>query len=336
MSRHPPPGVRAENPFAAHLAASGCVVLDGGLATTLESRGYALHGKLWSARLIEDDPYAVREAHEAFLRAGADCITTVSYQATLRGLTDFGLSRSEAEAALLRSTRLAREAYERVGARHDAPPSIVAASVGPYGAWLADGSEYDGRYGLSRAELRAFHAERFALLAASGADVLACETLPSLEEVRVLLGLLDETPDTWAWFSFTCVDGGTLRDGTPVEEAAALCGAHGRVAAVGVNCTEPHWVGELIERIRPLVPGPVLAYPNSGEGWDASRRRWSPSTAGVGREGWLRGLAAAWRAGARVLGGCCRIGPDDVAELRERVDGGDLPAPSPGAGVPSA
>ena len=191
-----------------------------------------------------------------------------------------------------------------------------------YGAWLADGSEYDGRYGLSVAELADFHRERFRLLAGSGADLLACETIPSAPEALALLELLAGTPDAWGWLSFTCADDRTLRDGTPIEEVVDACAAAERVAAVGVNCTEPRWVGELVRRTRARTELPIVVYPNSGERYDGRTKAWSREVRG---QSWLEGMRAAWSEGARVLGGCCRIGPEEIRELRTRLERGDFP-----------
>ena len=324
-----------ENPLAPFLERFGFVVLDGGLATALEREGHDLRDELWSARLLIDDPSAIESVHGAYLRAGADCITTSAYQATLAGLEGRGLLRADAVAALRRSTELALAAVraERPrGQRDEAPPDpgatdalgpLVAASVGPYGAWLADGSEYHGRYGRSVAELADFHRERFSILAESGADLLACETIPSAEETKALLRLLEETPDCWAWFSFTCADDRVIRDGTAIEDVVDACATQERVAAVGLNCTEPQWAGRLVERIRARTDLPIIVYPNSGEVYDGVTKCWS---AGTGGTSWMEGLHAAWAAGARVLGGCCRIGPDEIRELRSSVTGGDFPA----------
>jgi homocysteine S-methyltransferase len=200
---------------------------------------------------------------------------------------------------------------------------LVAASVGPYGAYLADGSEYAGRYGVSDTELREFHAARFRLLAGSGPDLLACETIPSASEAAVLLSILDETPPAWGWFSFSCADARTLWDGTPIERVARLCRSHERVAGVGVNCTDPRYAGELVRRLRSETDLPIVLYPNSGERYDAVSKRWGERGEGPAAVTWLEGVRAGWAEGARVVGGCCRVGPDDIAELRTRLRRGD-------------
>ncbi len=272
----------------------GVVLLDGGLATELEERGHDLSDELWSARLLRDDPQAIRAVHRAYVEAGADCVITASYQATLERLP----------AELLRlSVTLAREAG----------PRIVAASVGPYGAARADGSEYTGAYDLDERGLRGQHAPRLRLLAESGADLLACETIPSYPEARALASLLEGTP---AWFSFTCRDGERISDGTPIETCARHLDGVPEVVAIGVNCTPPRFVEDLVRRIRAATRKPIVAYPNSGEHWDAQRRRWT----GTRDPGEFAEMAARWRdAGARVLGGCCRTGPAHIRALRKRL-----------------
>lgn len=313
------------SPFSAFVEGEGIVILDGGLATALEEQGHDLGGGLWSARLVIEEPEAVRAVHLAYLEAGADCVTTASYQASLPGLAERGLTAGEAEAVLRRCSELAlsaRDAYwqrqaPRAGRR--ARP-LVAASVGPYGAYLADGSEYVGAYDVSRSDLHDFHRRRFRVLASSGADIMACETIPSAEEARVLLQILDGTADVWAWFSFTCRDGSRLSDGSDFGEIVSECASHERVAAVGVNCTAPRWIPELIERARGVTDLPLVAYPNSGEVYEAASGVWlDPNSAAVGD--WHEHMRLARSAGAVVVGGCCRVGFGEIGRLRRDLSG---------------
>ena len=304
------------NPFHPLLDAQGFVVLDGGLATALEARGHRLDTALWSARLLVDAPDEIAAVHRAYLHAGADCVTTASYQATFAGFEAAGFERAEAKALLLRSVRLATEARDALHAERGGPRPLVAASIGPYGAYLADGSEYRGAYGVPRSVLERFHRGRLELLAACGADVLACETLPSTEEAEVLLAILDDVPGVWAWMSFTCRDEERLGDGTPFVDAVRACAAHDRVAAVGVNCTHPRFVAGLLGLAAAETALPLIAYPNSGEAYDARARRW---TGGADSAAWLDRAETWLAAGARVVGGCCRVGPDQIRHLRSAL-----------------
>jgi len=305
------------DPFADFFRRQGVVVLDGGLATALEARGEDLNDPLWSARVLLDAPDVVRAVHRDYLEAGADCIATVTYQATFEGFARRGLSDGDAAAAFTSAVRIAVEARDafwsvpsnRVGRIEP----LVAASVGPYGAFLADGSEYTGHYDLDEEGLVAFHRRRWSLLAASEADLMACETIPSAAEARALLRLFAETPDVWGWISFQCRDGACLADGTPLEDAARLCDAEPRVSAVGVNCVPPGRVAPLLERAGMVTTKPLAAYPNSGEVYDARTKRWAPGAA----QDDVVARAPEWRSrGAAVLGGCCRTGPATIARLR--------------------
>jgi len=329
------------NPLEPILHASGVVVLDGGLATALEAGGEVLDSSLWSARLLLDDPTAIQAVHRAYLEAGADCITTASYQASFAGFAEAGLTDADTVAALRRSSELAlaaRDAFVAAGRALDGTSDeadpvrpLVAASVGPYGAHLADGSEYDGRYGVSRATLDEFHRRRFDVLADTAVDLLACETIPSRMEVEVILDIVGDHPSAWAWIAFTCADGARLRDGSDFTEAVAACNGHPRVAAVGVNCTHPRYVAELTSRARSVTDLPIVVYANSGEDFDPETRRWrKPGRVGRGggtwegrRDPWLAGCRDSLAAGARVVGGCCRIGPEGIAQLRLALRGGD-------------
>lgn len=311
-----------DNPFSPFLEKQGAVILDGGLATALEARGHRLDSDLWSARLLLDAPEEVSAVHRAYLEAGADCIATVTYQATFAGFARLGLDHEQAVRLFGRAVRLAVDARDEFwrdpSGREGRIRPLVAASVGPYGAFLADGSEYDGRYGIGADALDAFHRERFQLLAASDADLVACETIPSLPEVRVLLGILADTPDTWAWISFSCRDARHLHDGGSVKEAARACATAVRVAGVGVNCVAPGLVPELVAAITDETDLPVIAYPNSGEEWDSGAKQWRGRAA---LPDWASSADDWVSAGACVVGGCCRVGPETIRAVRQRVVG---------------
>lgn len=282
------------------------LVLDGGMSNALEERGHALADGLWTARLLRDEPAAIAEVHRAYYRAGARVATTASYQASVPSLMATGLDEASAAGLLTRSVTIAREVRDELAG--DGIPRWVAASVGPYGAVLADGSEYRGRYGLSRSRLRDFHLPRLELLAAAGPDVLAVETIPDIDEAQVLADLLDEIGMP-AWVSFSCRDGRT-NAGQPLAEAFSVAAAADNVFAVGVNCCPAADVLEAVALATEVTGKPAVAYPNGGGAWDARSRQWGD---GAGLD---VGLAREWaRAGAAYIGGCCRIGPDTIAQL---------------------
>ena len=304
----------AEHPFT---GGARPVVLDGGLATELEARGHDLSGALWSARLLADDPEAVVAAHRAFFAAGADVATTASYQASFSGFAAAGIGPAETARLLRRSVALARRAAELPG-DDDAPPDgrrrWVAASVGPYGAALADGSEYRGRYGLGVAALADWHRPRLEVLAGAGPDLLACETVPDAVEAEALVAALDGLAVP-AWVSYS-IAGGRTRAGQPLAGAFAVLADAPQVVAVGVNCCDPADVGPAIAVARAVTGKPVVAYPNSGEGWDATARRWT------GRSRFTAAAAADWIGrGAAGVGGCCRVGPADLAAVAQALGG---------------
>jgi homocysteine S-methyltransferase len=311
-----------QDPVGRILDDQGIVVLDGGLATALEARGCDLVDELWSAKVLMEDPGLIREVHLDYLRAGADCIATASYQATLAGFRKRGLDEEAGKDLLRLSLQLALEARDRFWReapnRKGRAEPLVAASIGPYGAYLADGSEYTGRYGISDSELYDFHRERWQILAAGEADLLACETVPSQREAETLLRLLSETGDHWAWISFSCRDARHLCDGGLLQEAARACDSEPRVSAVGINCTAPDLIAPLIEEARKGTDKPILVYPNSGEKYDAGSKSWSAVPSSVA----LEVAAESWvRLGASGVGGCCRVEPTTIAEIRRRLVG---------------
>ncbi len=294
------------------------LVADGGLATELEARGNDLSDSLWSARLLMDAPDQVRDAHLAFFQAGAVIATSASYQASFEGFARRGLGRRDAAGLMRRSVDLARAARAEMAG--DGRTRWVAASVGPYGAALADGSEYRGRYGLSVRELAAWHRPRLEVLAGACPDVLALETVPDIDEAEALMAAISGLGIP-AWLSYS-IAGERTRAGQPLSEAFAVAAGVPEVVAVGVNCCRPSDVPMAIAAAREVTGKPVIVYPNSGEEWDARRRAWA------GRPAYSAGLARQWiAAGAKIAGGCCRVRPADIAVIARAAAGaGQAPA----------
>ncbi len=313
MARDRPHGEAAAVPGAGALD-DEVVVLDGGMSNALQDRGHDVSGALWTARILRDAPDEIVAVHRAYYTAGATVATTASYQASVPGFVAAGVDPAEAEQLLRASVTLARDARDEMA--HDGVPRWVAASVGPYGAVLADGSEYRGRYGLSRAALRDFHRPRMELLAAAGPDLLCVETIPDVDEAEVLVELLDQL-DVPAWFSFSA-EGLRTRADQPLAEAFAVASSGRSVFAVGVNCCSPSDVRRAVELAVEVTGKPAVAYPNSGEDWEAKAREWKGGSSYDVR------LASSWiRAGSRFVGGCCRVGPQTIAALAATLDPGN-------------
>lgn len=299
------------NPFARWLDEGRTVILDGGLGTDLERRGHRDLGRLWSSALVEANPDALREVHRDFLLAGADVIATATYQASVPTLLECGYDRASAARVLRAAVDLAIE--ER---NTHAPHALVAASIGPFGAHLADGSEYTGAYSLTADELHAFQIERWRILAESEADLIACETMPSLADVRACVRLLRETPERWAWISLMCRDATHLADGTPISEVLTRLNDVPNLAAIGANCVPPRLAPAILDTFRSATRLPLVIYPNASNAWKME----------VGKP--LDELNAdefaaespAWQAhGAQIIGGCCKTTPGHVRELKRRL-----------------
>ena len=306
------------NPIADCLALRPLVVLDGALATELERRGADLLDPLWSAKYLLERPQMIRAVHLDYFRAGADVATTATYQATFEGFKRRGIGHDEAAQLMREAVALAASARDEFWS---APANraarlrpLIAASVGPYGATLGDGAEYRGHYAVTDQALAAFHRPRLEVLAQSGADLLACETIPCLREALVLARLLADFPSITAWISFSCRDGAHNCEGDEIASCAAELQECPQVAAVGVNCTSPGYVADLLRHMREHTDKPLLAYPNSGERYQAITRRWSGSPAATP----FSEMARTWyQAGARLIGGCCRTTPDDIRAIGE-------------------
>jgi homocysteine S-methyltransferase len=295
----------------------GYGVIDGGLATELERRGADLAGGLWSARVLAERPELIREVHTAYFEAGANVAITASYQASYTGFTTIGLDREATNRLLRQSVSLAVGARAQARAGGARQPMLVAASVGPYGAILHDGSEYRGDYGLTVEELTAFHADRLAVLADAGADLLACETMPSFDEARAVVAALRRVPSACAWVSFTSRDDRHTAHGESLTDCARYLDQEPQVLAIGVNCVPPDRAVALIGALRRGSGKPIVVYPNSGEVWDGAGQCWRGAPVGAS----FGVLAESWlAAGARWIGGCCRTTPDDTRLLRALVD----------------
>ena len=302
--------------FAARLAEAKerPIVLDGGLGTLLEQRGHDVTGELWSARILVEEPGAIVAAHAEFYDAGSELAISGSYQTSYEGLAAAGIERDEATRIMQESVRLARRAAEESGAA-EAGRGFVAASIGPYGAHLADGSEYRGDYGLSAKELADWHRPRIETLWAAGPDILAVETVPTAQEVEAGAKALAGT-GARAWISLTPALGAT-RQGETLREAFRIADQSPEIVAVGVNCCHPSEVLGALEAARSVTSKPFAAYPNSGEEWDVKNRVWTNAAAFPPQlvERWLA-------AGVAFVGGCCRVGPAEIAEVAEVVHGG--------------
>lgn len=282
------------------------VLIDGGLSTALEEMGHDLSDRLWSARLLADDPAAIGDAHAAFVDAGAEVVITASYQASIAGFVGHGMAETDAERLIGDATSIALTAV--------AGRAMVAASVGPYGAVLGDGSEYRGDYGLSVAQLRDWHSRRWQLLVDSKPDILAVETIPCLAEVEALIPLI-EGSGIETWVCVSCGPSGNTSAGDDVADVARALRGVSNVVAVGVNCTRPPDVREAIEGLASSGL-PMIAYPNLGRTWDPGARGWTGDSSE-----WLTGpLVDDWLAmGVRIIGGCCGTAPSDIRRLAARV-----------------
>ena len=282
------------------------------MATELEFGGADISGPLWSAHTLQDAPDDIAAVHRAYLDAGADVLLSASYQVSRKAYVEFGLEPGKADHALMRAALISWAEREKPPARK----ALLAASLGPYGAALHDGSEYHGNYDCSFPELVDFHRERIEVLAGSSMDLLAFETIPSLEEAQAIGEALAPWPDVAAWLSFTCPDERAAKlqvaHGEALRECAALAATFPQTIAVGVNCTHPRWITSLIGELRSASRKPIVVYPNSGEVWDAGARCWT----GSGDPDKFGDLAREWyAAGAQIVGGCCRTRPGHVRQI---------------------
>ncbi|KAI3829694.1 hypothetical protein L1987_03822 [Smallanthus sonchifolius] len=320
----------------------GVALIDGGLATELERYGADLNDPLWSAKCLLTSPHLIRQVHLDYLEAGADIIITASYQATIQGFEAKGYSSEDGESMLRKSVEIACEArelyhqrccessvdYTGDGRIFKQRPILVAASVGSYGAYLADGSEYSGDYGdaINLEFLKGFHRRRVQVLAESGADLIAFETIPNKLEAQAFSELLEEGINIPAWFAFNSKDGVNVVSGDSLAECAAIADSCKKVIAVGINCTPPRFIGGLISTIKKVTNKPILIYPNSGESYDAQLKQWVQNT-GVLEEDFVSYVNTWCEMGASLVGGCCRTTPDTIRAIHKTLPSRSAPTP---------
>ena len=308
------------SPIEIFIREQGAVVLDGGLATELERRGFDLDHPLWSARLMLTDPDVIKDVHLSFLNAGADCIISASYQASYAGCLANGMSENEVTEMLRETVTVAEDArreFLKTNKDKSRLKPLIAASIGPYGAYLANGAEYTGDYYVPADELYDFHARRWKVLGGTNTDLLACETIPSFQEAGVILKLLEQTPEKYAYVSFSCANGKNISDGTAIRDCASLFAEHEQIVAVGINCTSPVHISSLIGEIKKGAPEkPVVVYPNSGEVYDGTERNWKQTSAKTD----FAGMSVEWlKKGALLIGGCCRTQPKLIRKIRKKI-----------------
>lgn len=311
---------RSMNPFLQILKSQNVVILDGALGTELERNGYSINDTLWSAKFLMENPLAIARVHEDYLRSGADCITTASYQASFEGFMKKGLSKAEAkkliQSAIVIAQNVRDSFWEEIKNDTLRSKPLVAASIGPYGAFLADGSEFRGHYGVSIDVLKAFHRERLACILETSPDVLACETIPCLDEAKVLCAVLSEFPKARAWISFSAKDGQHINSGVTIAECAQWLDTQEQIVAIGINCTAPHHIESLIESIKAVTCKPMIVYPNGGAQYDALSKTWSNHAKNTS----YGTMAQRWyEKGARIIGGCCQTTPNDIADIARWV-----------------
>lgn len=306
------------SPLIALLSEKKYLIIDGAMGTELESRGCQLNDKLWSAKILVNEPQLIYQVHLDYLRAGAELLITSSYQASVSGFVRCNMTVEQAHALIAKSVMLAKQARADYLQEIDEPKTIlIAGSIGPYATYLADGSEYRGDYQMSHEEYVAFHRPRISTLVDAGVDILAFETIPSFSEIKSLLLLLSEYLSMTAYISFSLRDAQHICDGTPLANILPLINEQKQIVAVGVNCIALDKVSDALSALNGLTDRSLLVYPNSGEQYDPIAKVWINRT----NNQTLIDYVDEWiRLGAKMIGGCCRTGPQDIAKIGDKLN----------------
>lgn len=306
------------NPFQPFIESQGFVLLDGAMGTYLEAKGLNLNSTLWSAKILEEKPSLIKNVHRDYLEAGAEIITTSGYQASMQGLTKFGFSEEQSINLIHKTIDLAFEARNELMMEDSqmTPYPLIAASIGPYGAFLANGSEYHGNYRVSFKEIMDYHRKNIKILAYTKTDLLAFETIPSLQEGEAIIEVLTEFPDLKAWISFSCQNGDLVSYGESFSKVVEKMEKSPNIMAIGINCTAPKYIESLLKLAHRKTEKILMAYPNKGNIYDSQTKSWTRANVDLN----LRDLVKIWyQAGARIIGGCCGIHPPDIREIGQAL-----------------
>lgn len=305
------------SPLTDLLAINGLLVIDGAMGTELEARGCNLNDKLWSAKVLVENPELIYQVHLDYFRCGADFIITSSYQASIDGFARRGLTEIESIELMKKSVELAKKArLDYLNECKQTKILLIAGSIGPYATLLADGSEYRGDYQLSHNEYSKFHRPRIQALCDAGIDFLSIETIPSVTEVKSQLKLLKEFPNITAYFSFNLRDPKHLCDGTPLSEFMNDVNEQSQIVAIGINCIALEKVSDSLKTLKNLTNRPLLVYPNSGEIYDPITKTWSCDD---NKKKLVDHIDEWIKIGAKMIGGCCRTGPLDIKQIAEKL-----------------
>ncbi|WP_320035411.1 homocysteine S-methyltransferase [Halarcobacter sp.] len=296
------------------------LILDGALGTRLQEKGFDINDSLWSAKFLNENPKALQDIHTEYLNAGADCIITSSYQASIEGFVKKGFDEKTAKNLLILSIQLAKDARDEFWEENKSQNRIkplVAASIGPYGAYLADGSEYSGNYKISDEELKEFHKNRLEIIARTNPDIFAVETIPSLKEAKIICELLKDFKDICSWISFSAKDSSFTNAGDDIETCVKYLDTQEHISAIGINCTSPQYIQSLVKKIKKSSNKNIVVYPNGGAKYNPLIKQWESSPTD---EKEFAKMANLWKnEGANIIGGCCQTGPKEIKELRKTL-----------------
>ncbi len=305
------------NKFEEALKKQKAIIIDGALGTQIQRNGHNVNDSLWSAKFLDENPKVIKDVHIQYLNAGADIIITSSYQASFEGFLKKGFTQEKAVELLKLSINIAIEArddfWEKCDQQNRIKP-LVAASIGPYGAYLADGSEYSGDYKISDIELKDFHKKRLEVLIQTKPDIYAFETIPSKNEAKILCDLIEDFNIKNSWISFSAKNENFTNAHDEIVEAIKYLNNCHSLGAVGINCTAPQYIPQLIENIKSSTNKPIVIYPNGGSKYNPITKNWEKGEISPIE---YSKMAHLWfEKGATIIGGCCETGPEEIKQIR--------------------
>lgn len=322
------------------------LVLDGALGTQLESiipndsEIQPKNDPLWSTKVLMTQPKLIERIHYQYLQSGSDIIMTSTYQASCAGLIKYANSYTDEVAHVWeRSVDMANNAIRRHKLENNTKPirnrdPIICGSVGPYGAFLANGAEYTGEYGMiSNEELEKHHFKLLQfLILHPDVKLIAIETIPNFREFKVLVNLLTKLlslhgPNQKFYLSINVRNESEMCDGTPVEKVMNYLNfkmktmgiLQRNIFAIGYNCVDYHLVTSLIDNLTMFNEFhiPMIVYPNLGYVYSTKHEEYIAYQ----DTNELELMILDWlKRGVKIIGGCCGSGPQEIEKISEVVN----------------
>ena len=286
-------------------------LLDGSMSFPMEQLGYNLKNKLWTGKALINNPDLIKDIHKGYIDAGADFISTSTYQISFDRLKNMGYQSEEIKKIFQKSVDIVKDAIEESKLKKEIK---IVGSFGPYASYDPEASEYIGEYDSTDIEIKKFHLNNIRIIEETDLDIILYETIPCLREIKILSEALSHSTKE-IWISITCNEEMEFRDGSSFKDACEIISKIEKITTMGINCFSPLLVKKAIDLLKKYSNKKILIYPNSGEIYNPKERFWT------GNNEFNNSMIKNWLSlYPDIIGGCCRIGYDDIKKMRVEID----------------